>query len=68
MLTYNTYSTPNLHNVSPFVIALDRKVKIIPKLEVTPNVPVSGIFKDTYTLLQRKLQHFRQHLQKCRDK
>ena len=53
MLTYNTYSTPNLDNLSPFEIALGRKAKIIPELEVTPDVPVAGTFKDAYTLLQK---------------
>ena len=62
MLTYNTYSTPNLDNLSPFEIALGRKPKIIPELEVTPDVPVSGTFKDAYTLLQGKLKYFREHL------
>ena len=52
MLTYNTYSTPNSDNLSPFEIALGRKAKIILELEVTPDVPVSGTFKDSYTLLQ----------------
>ena len=62
MLTYNTYSTPNLDNISSFEIALGRKAKIIPELEVIPDVPVSGIFKDGYTLLQRKLKYFRENL------
>ena len=49
-------------------MALGRKAKIIPELAVTPDVPVSGTFKDAYTLLQRKLKYFREHLQKFRDK
>ena len=51
MLAYNTYSTPDLGNHSPFEIALDRKAKIIPDLEGTPDVSVSLTFKDTYILL-----------------
>ena len=68
MLTYNNYSTPNLDNLSSFEIAPGRKAKIIPELEVTPDVSVSGTFKDAYTLLQRKLKYFRGQLQKFRDK
>ena len=40
----------------------------MPELEVTPHVLVSGAFKDAYTLLQRKLKYFREHLQKFTDK
>ena len=54
MLTYNTYITPNSSNLSPFEIALGRKAKIIPELEITPDIPFSGTFKDAYTILQRK--------------
>ena len=68
MLTYNTYIRLNLDNLSPFEIALGRKAKIIPELVATPDVSVSGNFKDAYTLLQRNLKYFRQHLQKFRDK
>ena len=68
VITYNTYSTPDLDNFSCFEITLDRKAKLKPKLEVTSDVPVSGTFKDAYTLIVRKLKYFREHLQKFRDK
>ena len=45
MVAYNTYSIPNLDNLSPFEIALGRKAKILPELEVTPAVPVSCFIK-----------------------
>ena len=51
ILTCNTYNTPNLDSFSPFEIALGRKTKTISTLEVTPDVPVLGTFKDAYTLL-----------------
>ena len=44
MLICNTYSMTNLDNLNCFEMALGRKAKIIPVLEVTPDVPVSGIF------------------------
>ena len=50
MLTYYTYSTPTVGNLSSFDIALGTKAKIIPELEVTSYVPVSGTFKDAYIL------------------
>ena len=48
MLTYNTYNTPDLDNLSPFQLALGRKPILVPRLENTPTF-----------LLQAKLQKFR---------
>ena len=42
MLTYNNYNTPNLDNMSPFELALGRKPILLPKLECTPHIPVTG--------------------------
>ena len=36
MLTYNTYNTPNLDNLSPFELAFGRKPILVPKLESAP--------------------------------
>ena len=44
MLTYNTYNTPNLDNLSPFELAFGRKPILVPKLESTPHTPVTGTF------------------------
>ena len=42
MLTYNKYNTPTLCNLNPFELALGRKPILVPKLENTPHIPVSG--------------------------
>ena len=42
MLTYNKYNTPTLYNLNPFELALGRKPILVPKLENTPHIPVSG--------------------------
>ena len=42
MLTYNTYNTPNLDNLSPFELALGRKPILVPKLENVPHIPITG--------------------------
>ena len=65
IITYNIYSTPYLDNLSPFEIALDRKAKIIPELEVTPDVPVLGTFKDAY-ITSKKITIFQ--IAKMRNK
>ena len=44
MLTYNTYNTPTLDNLNPFELALGRKPILVPRLENTPHIPVTGTF------------------------
>ena len=68
MLTYNSYATPNLDGFCPFELVFGRKPRIVPILEVTPPVPVTGTFKDAYDLLNKRLKYFRQMLIKFRDK
>lgn len=68
MLCYNTYTSPNLDGLSPFELVLGRLAKIIPELEQTPEVPVTGTFSTYLTKLKAKLKYFRQQLQSFRDK
>ena len=42
MLSYNSYATPNLDNLSPFEIAIGRKALLAPKFEYKPGVPITG--------------------------
>ena len=44
--TYNTFNTPNLVNHSPYEIVFSRKPKLLLNLETTPDIKVSGTFKD----------------------
>ena len=67
MLTYNTYNTPNLDNLSPFKLALGRKPILVPRLENTPHVPVTGTFAKANQVLEQKLKYLRGKLQKFRD-
>ena len=39
MLIYNTYNTPNLDNLIPFVLTYGRKPKFVLRLESTPPYP-----------------------------
>ena len=68
MIAYNSYSTPNLAGLSPFELALGRKANMIPMLEVTPSIPVTGTFKQAKQLLDKKLNYLREMLRKFRDK
>ena len=68
MLTYNSYATPNLDGFSPFELVFGRKPRIVPILEITPPVPVTGTYKEAFTLLNKKLRYFREMLVKFRDR
>ena len=55
MLTYNTYNTPNLDNLSPFELALGRKPIPVPRLAnckdmevVTPGSPSVVVCSENY--------------------
>ena len=50
---YNTFNTPNLGNYSPYELVYGRKPRSLLNLESTPNIKVSGTFKD-YCELQNK--------------
>ena len=67
MLTYNTYKTPNLDNLSPFELAFGRKPILVPKLESIPHIPVTGTFAKAKQNLEQKLKYLREKLQKFRD-
>ena len=67
MLTYNTYNTSNLDNLSPFELALGRKPILVPRLEITPHISVTGTFAKAKQVLEQKLKYLREKLQKFRD-
>ena len=50
---YNTFNTSNLANYSPYELVFGRKPKILLNLETTPDVKVSGLFKEYYKLLNK---------------
>ena len=68
MLTYNSFNTPNLDAYCPFELVFGRKPRIVPLLEVTPPIPVTGTFKQASEELNKKLTYFRAMLIKFRDK
>ena len=67
MLTYNTYNTPNLDNLSPFDLTLGRKPILVLKLQNVPHIPITGTFAKAKQVLEQKLKYLREKLQKFRD-
>ena len=57
MLCYNSYSTPNLDNMSPYELVFGHKAKISHELEIRPDVVVSGTFTEYYECLKKNLKY-----------
>ena len=67
MLCYNTYSTPNLDNMSPHELVFGHKAMISHELEIRPDVVVSGTFTEYYERLKKNLKYMCDRLQKFRS-
>ena len=66
--TYDTCNSPNLANFSPYELVFGTKPKILLNLETTPNIKVSGTFKDYYELLNKRLKYLHEILQNFKSK
>ena len=60
---YNTFNTPNLGNFSPYELVFGRKPKVLLNLVTTPDIKVSGMFKDYHELLNKRLKYLDELLQ-----
>ena len=60
---YNTFNTPNLVNYSPYQLVFGRKPKMLLNLATTPDIKVSGTFKDYHKLLNKRLKYLHELLQ-----
>ena len=67
-LAYNTFNSPNLVNYSPYELVFGIKSKLILDLEMDPDIKVSGIYKEYYMLLSKRLQYLHKLLQDFRMK
>ena len=54
---YNTFNTPNLGNHSPYELIFGRKPRSLLNLETTPDIKVSGSFKEYYDFLNKRLKY-----------
>ena len=57
MLCYNSYSTPNLDNMSPYELVFGHKATISHELEIRPDVVVSRTFTEYYEWLKKNLKY-----------
>ena len=65
---YNTLNTPNLGNYSPYELVFRRKPKILLNLETSPDIKISGSFKEYYKLLNKQLKYLHEIIQKFKSK
>ena len=67
-LAYNTFNSPNLGNYSPYELVFGRKLKLLLDLETDPYMKISGMYRDSHTLLSKRLQYLHKLLQDFRMK
>ena len=65
---YNAFNTPNLANLSPYELVFRRKPKVLLNLDTTPDIKVSGTFKDYHKLLKKRLKYLHEFLQNFKSK
>ena len=67
-LAYNMFNSPNLGNYNPCELVFSRKPKVLLDLETDPDIKVSGICKDYYTLFNKTLKYLQEILQQFKSK
>ena len=67
MLSYNSYATTNLDNLSPFEIATGRKATLAHKFKYKPRIPITGTHAEAKEKLQEILAYFRKRLEDFRS-
>ena len=65
---YNTFNTLNLANYSPYELVFGRKPKILLNLDTMPDIKVTGLFKEYYELLNKRLRYFHDIIQNFKSK
>ena len=67
MLAYSSYATPNLDNISPCEVAMERKAVLAPRFECKSNISITGTHAESHGKLQEKLQYFKKRLEDFRS-
>ena len=62
MLT-NTFNSPNLPNHSPYELVFGRRPKLLLDLETDPDVRVSGMHREYFLQLKKRLEYLHKLLQ-----
>ena len=65
---YDTFNSPNLANYSPYELVFRRKPKILLNLQTSPDIKVTGTFKEYYVLLNKRLKYLHDILQNFKSK
>ena len=65
---YNTFNTLNLVSYSPYKLVFGRKPKVLLNIETTPDIKVSGSFKQYYELLNKQIKYLQEIIQNFKSK
>ena len=65
---YNMFNSLNLGNYSPYELVFGIKPKMLLNLVTTPDIKVSGTFKDYHKLLNKRLKYLHDLLQNFKSK
>ena len=66
--THNTFNSPNLTIHSPYELVFGRKPKLLLDLEMEPDVKVSGMYREYFLQLSKRLEYLHKLLQDFRMK
>ena len=67
-LAYNTFNSPHLGNYSPYELVFGTQLKVLLDIETDPDIKISGMYREYYTLLSKTLQYLHKLLQDFRMK
>ena len=60
---HNTFNSPNLANHSPYKLVFGRKPKLLLDLEMDPDVKVTGMYRQYFLSLRKRLEYMHKLLQ-----
>ena len=59
---YNTFSSPNLGNYSPYELTFRRKPKLLLNVDTKPDIKVSRNFREYYEFLNKRIKYLQNFL------
>ena len=60
---HNTFNSPNLANYSPYELVFERKPKLLLDLEIDPDMKISGMHREYFLQLRKRLEYLHKLLQ-----
>ena len=61
--THNMFNSPSLANHSPYKLVFGRKPKLLLDLETDPDVKVSGMYREYFFQIRKRLEYLHKLLQ-----